>query len=54
MESWSGAFETVFLERRHSLQVVAPGRSGVLPKGEFRVLDSAETIKAGHDTYRID
>lgn len=54
LESWTDAFETVFLERRHSLQVVAPGRSGVLPRGDFRVVDSAEAIKAGHDAYLID
>lgn len=54
LASWTRAFETVFLERPHSLQVVAPGRSGLLPRGEFRVYDSAEAIKADHDAYLID
>ncbi len=54
LESWTRAFETVFLERRHSLQVVAPGRAGVLPQGDFRVYDSAGAIKADHDAYVIE
>jgi secreted Zn-dependent insulinase-like peptidase len=54
LESWTRAFEEVFLTRRHSLQVVAPGRSGVLPQGDFRIFESAESIKSGHDVYTIE
>jgi hypothetical protein len=43
----------VFLQQRHSLQVVAPGKPGLLPQGDFKVYDSAEAIKAGHATYIV-
>ena len=42
------------MQHRHSLQVVAPGKWGLLPKGDFRVYDSAEAIKRGHAAYVID
>jgi insulysin len=54
LQSWKTYFEAVFLARRHSLQVVAPGRWGIVPKGDFRVYDSAEAIKRGHEVYLID
>ena len=47
-------FQRVFLDQPHSLQVVAPGRWGVLPEGAGQVLESAEAIKSGHETYRIE
>ena len=54
LQSWETYYERVFLEQRHSLQVLAPGKWGVVPKGEFRVYDSAEAIKRGHETYLIE
>ena len=54
LQSWEAYYERVFLEQRHSLQVLAPGKWGVVPKGEFRVYDSAEAIKRGHETYLIE
>jgi secreted Zn-dependent insulinase-like peptidase len=51
LESWKAYFETVFLAQRHSLQVVTPGRWGVMPNGDYRVYDSAEAIKQGHAVY---
>jgi len=53
LDSWKAYYEEVFLKQRHSLQVVAPGKSGLLPKGEFKVFDSAQAIKAGHATYIV-
>lgn len=53
LEEWKTYFEDVFLQRRRSLQVVAPGSRGTLPAGEFRVYDSAEAIKRDHAVYVI-
>jgi hypothetical protein len=36
------------------MQVVAPGKWGVVPKGEAREYDSAEAIKRGHAAYTIE
>jgi len=51
---WRAYYEDVFMKNRHSLQVVAPGKWGLLPKGDFRVYDSAEAIKRGHAAYVRD
>jgi len=53
-EQWQTYYRKVFLERRHSLQVVAPGKYGKLPRGEQRRYDSAQAIKADHDVYVIE
>jgi len=52
MEEWVDYFDTVFLNQRHSLQVVAPGRWDELPDMEARVVRSATEIKSGHEAYR--
>ena len=54
MESWKDYYEQTFLDRRHSLQVVAPGKRSQLPQGDFQVYDSADAIKKGHATYLVD
>jgi len=53
LENWKAYYEKVFLQQSHSLQVVAPGKPGRLPKGDARVYDSAQDIKRGHATYTI-
>jgi len=50
LESWLAYFERVFLEQPHSLQVVAPGKWGLLPEGGKRY-GSAVEIKASHGSY---
>ncbi len=54
LQSWRAYYEQVFLHQRHSLQVVAPGKWERVPKGDFRVYDSAEAIKSGHAAYVIE
>ena len=53
LEDWRDYYERVFLQNRHSLQVATPGRFGKLPGGEQQRLDSARSIKDGHDAYII-
>jgi secreted Zn-dependent insulinase-like peptidase len=53
MDDWLAYFERVFLNQRHSLQVVTPGRWDELPDMNARVLRSASEIKEGHDAYVI-
>jgi len=54
LESWRDYYQGIFLEQRHALQVVAPGKTGKLPQGDMRRYDSAEAIKADHPVYIID
>ncbi|MCB1706837.1 MAG: insulinase family protein [Halioglobus sp.] len=54
LADWKAYYQQVFLQQRHSLQVVAPGKPGVLPRGGARVFDSAQAIKRDHATYLID
>ena len=54
LASWKAYYQQVFIDRPHSLQVVAPGRWKRLPKGHFRRYDSAAAIKADHPSYLID
>lgn len=54
LADWKDYYERVFLQQPRSLQVVAPGKWGSLPKGDARVYDSAEQIKRGHATYTIE
>ena len=53
MDEWLAYFDRVFLNQRHSLQVVTPGRWGELPDIDARRVRSAEAIKTGHDAYLI-
>lgn len=54
LPDWKAYFARVFLQQRHSLQVVAPGKWGVVPQGDARDYDSAEAIKRGHSAYTIE
>ncbi len=51
---WQAYFERLFLLERHSLQVAAPGKRGVLPPGSQRRVESATALKTGHRTYITD
>jgi secreted Zn-dependent insulinase-like peptidase len=53
MAQWQGYYESVFIDAPRSLQVVAPGKSGVLPAGPGRLVGSAGEIKNGHSTYIV-
>ena len=53
LEDWREYYARVFLRNRHSLQVVAPGRFGVLPVVEGRSFDSAEALKQSQDAYSL-
>ncbi len=54
LESWLAYYNRVFLQQRHSLQVVAPGKFGRLPAGDHVRYHSAEEIKEGHPAYLIE
>jgi insulysin len=54
LQSWLGYYRQVFQQQRHSLQVIAPGRWGSVPQGEFQHYDSATGIKDGHRAYTIN
>lgn len=54
MESWTAYFQTVFLNDRRSLQVVAPGKWGDLPTGNHQEFDAASEIKDGHSFFKVD
>ena len=54
LESWLAYYQKVFLDQRHSLQVVAPGRWDILPQGDYRRVDSAEQLKRDHKAYIIE
>ncbi len=53
LPDWSAYYQRVFLQRPHALQVVAPGKWGILPPAAHR-FDKAETIKKGHAFYAIE
>jgi secreted Zn-dependent insulinase-like peptidase len=53
LPEWKAYYERVFLKQRHSLEVVAPGRWGKLPKDPAKVFDTAVAIKADHAAYVI-
>jgi insulysin len=54
LPAWKAYYERVFLQQRHSLQVVAPGKWHIAPRSDARVYDSAEAIKRGHATYTVE
>ena len=54
LDSWEAYYRDVFLEQRHSLRVVAPGRKGLTPSDGSQVYRSAQKIKVGHDSYVIE
>ncbi|MCB1687013.1 MAG: insulinase family protein [Halioglobus sp.] len=54
LPAWKAYYERVFLQQRHSLRVVAPGKWKTPPQKGTQVYDSAEAIKRGHATYTIE
>jgi len=54
LEQWSAYYQRVFIDKAHSLQVVAPGRWKTLPEGTYELFDSADAIKQGHESYLVD
>lgn len=54
MEEWQNYFQRVFLDQRHSLQVVTPGKWKVMPTTQARLYDNADAIKSSHDAYLMD
>ncbi len=53
LEEWLAYYNEVYLQQRHSLQVVAPGRWGELPAAEGTRYGNATDIKADHPVYII-
>jgi len=53
-DEWAAYFREVFREEARSLQVIAPGASGVVPDTAGRRVASAAVIKAGHATWVVD
>ena len=53
-DEWLEYYNRVFLQQRHSLQVVAPGRWDKLPTASGTRYHDAEAIKAGHSAYTIE
>ena len=54
LDSWLEYYNRVFLQQRHSLQVVAPGRWDTLPEAAGTRYEDATAIKAGHSVYVIE
>jgi secreted Zn-dependent insulinase-like peptidase len=55
LSDWNAYFKSVFLDQRHSLQVISPGKRQKLPEGEdLQRFEDATAIKAGHAAYVIE
>ncbi|MEH6635080.1 MAG: insulinase family protein [Halioglobus sp.] len=54
LQSWADYYNRVFIQHRHSLQVVSSGQWDRLPEGDFQRRDSASAIKDDHRAYIID
>ena len=53
-DAWLSYYRAYFVDRRHSLMVVAPGEQGAVPDSPAREMPSAEAVKSDHDYYQID
>ncbi len=53
LESWTDYYQRVFLDHRHSLQAVAPGKWGTFPEGSSKRFDEPAAIRTGHKSYII-
>ncbi|NND68535.1 MAG: peptidase M16 [Halioglobus sp.] len=51
LADWSAYYRETFLEERHSLQVISPGRWDLFPAPAGATFDSAQSLKSGHSTY---
>ena len=54
LEDWTAYYQQTFLEKRHSLQVITPGRWGDFPEAEGPTYDSAEPLKSRHSAYTVE
>jgi len=53
LETWLAYYRRVFVEDRHSLQAVAPGKWDKLPQGIYQGYDVPAAIKRGHEAYIV-
>jgi secreted Zn-dependent insulinase-like peptidase len=53
LADWKAYFRDTFVANPRSLQVAAAGKGGRLPAGEQQRMETAEAIKASHDTYVV-
>jgi secreted Zn-dependent insulinase-like peptidase len=51
LETWQAYYDRVFVQNRHSLQVVAPGKWDNFPAGEAQRFDAPAAIRENHQTY---
>ncbi len=54
LQDWLAYYRRVFMDQRHSLQVVAPGKWERLPGGDQVRYDSADEFKSGREVYVIE
>ncbi|MEH6610883.1 MAG: insulinase family protein [Halioglobus sp.] len=54
LADWQEYYNRVFIQQRHSLQVVTPGKWGTFPENSGQQYDSAGDIKRDHPAYSID
>ena len=54
LETWLAYYNRVFLQDRHSLQVVAPGKWERFPQGESQRYNAPAAVKQGHGVYIIN
>jgi secreted Zn-dependent insulinase-like peptidase len=53
LDDWRSYFETVFMQQRRSLLVVAPGKAASVPGGYGESIESAVAVKARMGVYTI-
>jgi secreted Zn-dependent insulinase-like peptidase len=53
LQDWVAYYQRVFMDQRHSLQVVAPGRLGKLPPVDGARFDTATALKRGRPVYQL-
>jgi insulysin len=54
LESWLDYYKEVYLNHRHSLQAVAPGKWGQLPEVDGPSLSSPKSVKEGRPVYTVE
>lgn len=55
LDDWTAYYQQVFLQQRHSLGVISPGRWKTYPEAEAKTktFNSADDIKASHESYEL-
>jgi len=53
LDDWRAYYQQVFIDERHSLQVVAPGGAQALPGNFGKRYDAAKAIKKNHPAYEM-